>query len=85
MKKLTQDELGEKVGVSTKYISNIECGISFPSSSVIGQLADTLEIPPYKLFVPEETTIETPYDSYVSKNALKKELLSKFKQVIEEI
>lgn len=84
-KKMTQDTLGEKVGVSTKHISNIECGVSFPSSSIISQIASTLEIEPYMLFVPEEITGVEPYGNYVSKDAMKKELMEKLGRVIEEI
>ena len=82
---MTQETLGEKVGVSAKYIGNIECGVSFPSSRVIGHLSLVLDVPTYLLFVPEETISENPFDNYVSKEALKKELSKKFNKLLEEI
>lgn len=42
--KLTQEQLAEKVNVSTTYISDIERGAKFPSLSLLIKLANTLGI-----------------------------------------
>lgn len=84
-RKMTQDTLAERIGVSSKYISNIECGVSFPSSSIIFQISSELCIEPYRLFVPEEKAGINPYSNYVSKEALKKEIKEKIFNLIDEI
>lgn len=44
LKKLTQLQLAEKIGVSEKTISKWECGYGFPDSSLILPLCNVLEI-----------------------------------------
>ena len=43
-KKLTQEQLGQKVGVNSKAVSKWECGITTPDISIINNLADELGI-----------------------------------------
>ena len=40
---MTQEQLAEKVGVIRQTISNIECGISFPSIPTAKAIAEVLE------------------------------------------
>ena len=51
-KELSREKLAELVGVSPKHLSNIEHGISLPSVPVLAELIYTLEIPPEKVFYP---------------------------------
>ncbi len=44
MKKLTQEELAEKVGISTTYMGNIEQGLYTPSLKVLEKIAKQLHI-----------------------------------------
>ncbi len=82
--KLTQEKLGEKVGLSGKHISNIERGVAFPSPGAICSIADVLEVPFYLLFIPEELTDAlNPSSIYVSKEAFKNEICDKFKGFVE--
>lgn len=48
--KLNQAELAEKVGIETKYLSNIETGRRSPSFEKIVALADALQVPVSALF-----------------------------------
>lgn len=84
-KKLTQEKLGEKVGLSSKHISNIERGVSFPSASAICAISSVLEVPFYLFFMPDEIGQESPFPNYVSKDAYKGELTHKFKDFIESL
>lgn len=43
-RKLTQEELAEKVGVVTSYISMMESGQKFPNLEMLFALAEALEI-----------------------------------------
>lgn len=43
-RKLTQEELAEKVGVVTSYISMLENGQKFPNLEMLFALADALNI-----------------------------------------
>lgn len=53
-KKLTQSQLAEKTGISTRHLSDIERADTFPSPEVIEALALAFEIPSYVLFLPDE-------------------------------
>jgi transcriptional regulator with XRE-family HTH domain len=48
--KLNQDDLAEKVGIETKYLSNIETGRRSPSFEKTVALAKALEVPMSALF-----------------------------------
>ena len=50
LRDLTQQELAEEVALSVEYVSRIERGRSSPSFSVIGKLAQALEVEPSSLF-----------------------------------
>ena len=43
-RKLTQEELAEKVGVVTSYISMMESGQKFPNLEMLFALAEALEV-----------------------------------------
>ena len=49
-KKLNQAELAEKVGIETKYLSNIETGRRSPSFEKTVALAKALDVPMSALF-----------------------------------
>ncbi|WP_432284706.1 helix-turn-helix transcriptional regulator [Aminobacter sp. BA135] len=48
-KKLTQEELADRAGLSMRYIGAIERGDVSASVTVLGQIADALEIDPSDL------------------------------------
>ena len=48
---LTQDQLAERVGLSSKYISGIERGVENPTMDNLIRLAKVLEVEPYDLFL----------------------------------
>ena len=49
-KKLTQEELADRAGLSSRYIGSIERAQVSPSVTVLGQLAEALEIDPRDFF-----------------------------------
>jgi transcriptional regulator with XRE-family HTH domain len=48
-KKLTQEELADRAGLSARYLGSIERGNVSASVTVLGRLADALEIDPCEL------------------------------------
>ena len=44
IRKLSQEQLAEKAGISPKYMSRIEMGQQFPSINVITKLANALQV-----------------------------------------
>ncbi|HEY4201549.1 MAG TPA: helix-turn-helix transcriptional regulator [Devosiaceae bacterium] len=48
-KKLTQEELAHRAGLSMRYVGAIERGDVSASVTVLGQIADALEIDPGEL------------------------------------
>lgn len=48
---MTQNQVEEKAGIAFKYLSNIERGISIPSTEVIMRLAIALETTPDEFLV----------------------------------
>lgn len=58
--KLTQEDLADKVGLSDKYISDLERGEFSPSFEKISELALALNIEPYKLLKDENFMSDMP-------------------------
>ena len=52
---LTQDQLAEQVGLSSKYISGIERGVENPTMDILIRVVKVLGIEPYNLFLFGET------------------------------
>ena len=48
---LTQDQLAEQLGLSSKYISGIERGVENPTMDILLRVAKVLNIEPYNLFL----------------------------------
>jgi transcriptional regulator with XRE-family HTH domain len=48
---LTQDQLAEQVGLSSKYISGIERGVENPTMDILLRVAKILGVEPYDLFL----------------------------------
>ena len=66
-KKLTQEELGQKLGVNNKTVSKWECGLTTPDISIINALADELGITTRELLLGKKEISVTD-----SKNITKK-------------
>ena len=50
IKGFTQEKLSELVGIDSKHLSRVECGINFPSLDLLNNIANTLEVEPSVLF-----------------------------------
>ncbi len=55
---LSQQELAEKCGIATNYLSEIERGQKFPSVELIEKISDKLCIPAYMFFMDGTTEID---------------------------
>ena len=53
-KRLSQEQLSEKVDISVKHLSSIERGLNFVSSDLLEKLASSVEIPVCYFFVNEK-------------------------------
>lgn len=60
-RKLTQEELAEKVGVVTSYISMMESGQKFPNLEMLFALGAALEITASALIQAMETQHASPH------------------------
>jgi transcriptional regulator with XRE-family HTH domain len=47
---LSQDQLAEKVGIESKYLSRIEVGKRYPSLDALERIADSLQVEMKELF-----------------------------------
>ncbi|GHT66170.1 hypothetical protein FACS1894110_09400 [Spirochaetia bacterium] len=56
-KRLSQEELSEKVDISVKHLSAIERGLNFVSADLLEHLAISLEIPVFFFFVNDRNII----------------------------
>jgi len=50
-KKLSQEELSEKVDISVKHLSSIERGLNFVSADLLEKLALSVEVPVSRFFL----------------------------------
>lgn len=54
LKDLSQDQLGEAVGIDAKSVSRIERGRFYPSLETLGLIASALDVAPSQLFSDDE-------------------------------
>jgi transcriptional regulator with XRE-family HTH domain len=52
-KKLSQEELAEKVDISVKHLSSIERGLTFVSADLLEKLSVSVNVPVFYFFVNE--------------------------------
>ncbi len=45
-RKMTQEELADRVGLSPRYIGSVERGVASPTVTVLGKLATALNVEP---------------------------------------
>lgn len=84
-KNITQEQLAEMVGVTVGHISLIERGLAYPSSDKVDLIAKALDVPTYKLFIPEEIDSDNlSAGSYVLKDVLKEELKTAINSIIDK-
>lgn len=77
-RKITQEQLAEKVGTSTNYIGTIETGKKFPSPNMIERIASALCVDSILLFQPISISEQK------ERADLKRELLRKIQAVLDE-
>ena len=54
-KKLSQERLAEKVGITVKHLSEIERGIVFASAGLMDKLAENLDVPIFAFFLTDNS------------------------------
>lgn len=67
---INQDKLAEKIGLSEKYISDLETGRRAGSLETLVVLADALEVEPYELLLPSNKNLS--YDTKRTQNLMKR-------------
>jgi transcriptional regulator with XRE-family HTH domain len=75
-KKLSQDQLSEKVDISVKHLSSIERGLTFVSADLLEKLAVSVEVPVFYFFVNEKEVfcndvMLNTIDRIIEKNLIK--------------
>jgi transcriptional regulator with XRE-family HTH domain len=80
-KGISQLKFSEMINISPNYLNAVENGKNFPSPEVLQNIADTLDIFPYQLF------LEYPLDKpgKPEKNALFQELTAIRQKIMKEI
>lgn len=81
-KHISQEKLSELTGISVRHISQIECSVSYPSGEKVEAIAKALGIPAYKLFIPEEISLDNTKENYISKTILHRELIKIINQTL---
>lgn len=67
---IKQDKLAEKIGLSEKYISDLETSRRAGSLETLLLLANALEVEPYELLLPPKTNLS--YDTKRTQNLMKR-------------
>lgn len=71
-KEFTQGELAEKVGISDKYLSNIECGRENPTLDTLLGVAAALGVPIWEFFQIQEASLSDADKVKSAQSLLKK-------------
>jgi transcriptional regulator with XRE-family HTH domain len=51
LKRMTQQNLADKIGISVSQLSCIERGSKYPRQEVLMEIAEILDISPYEFFI----------------------------------
>lgn len=81
-KKITQSFLAEKIGITEKYVSDIETGRNTCSLDTLVAIANVLEIEPYELLLPENKAIT--YDTRRTQIVMK-QLKDNFSEMVDTL
>jgi transcriptional regulator with XRE-family HTH domain len=80
-KKLSQEQLSEKVDISVKHLSEIERGIVFASAGLLEKLAEKLDVPIFAFFL----TGNSIYYDTVMLDRIEKMIIRNIELTVEEI
>ncbi len=81
--KYTQEQLAEKIGVSSQNINDIEGKRRWPRESTLIKIADALEIEVYQLFIPNDLSniqIENTDENEKIRITIQQRLVSDFRK-----
>lgn len=67
---LTQEIFAEKIGISTRSISFIETGKTFPTADTLSKICDVLQVAPHQLFY---------FENQIEIDRIKEQLINKIK------
>ena len=79
-RKLSQEQLSEKIDISVQHLSKIERGVTFVSAELLEKLSATLEISIAQLFCKKNENINGNENTYYDKD----DLLKKFDGITEK-
>ena len=79
---VTQATVAEQVGITAKYLSDIETGRKLCSLDTLVAIANCLEVEPYELLLPENRGIS--YDSHRTQ-VMMEQLKSDFTRMVDTI
>ena len=82
LKNLTQSYIAEKIGLTEKYISDIETGRNPCSLETLVSIANVLEVEPYELLMPENKSLN--YDSRRTKIVMQ-QLKNNFSEMVDSL
>jgi transcriptional regulator with XRE-family HTH domain len=80
-KRLSQEQLSEKLDISVKHLSEIERGIVFASAGLLEKLAENLDIPLFAFFL----TKSSVYYDKVMLDRIEKTIVQSIGQTMQEI
>ena len=95
MRKLTQEQLAEKLCISQKHLSIIETGTQFASATLIGKISEELNVLPGDLFggtsnefskelSTTRTTIISAIKALINSNLIVMDKVDLIKKILEE-
>jgi transcriptional regulator with XRE-family HTH domain len=84
-KKMSQEQLSEKVDISVKHLSSIERGLNFVSADLLEKLALSVEVPVYYFFVNEKEIIYNDNMLNTIDRIIEKNLIQTIKEIKSDI
>jgi transcriptional regulator with XRE-family HTH domain len=80
-KKLSQEQLSEKVDITVKHLSEIERGIVFASAGLLEKLAENLNVPIFAFFL----TVNTVYYDNIMLDRIEKTIIQNIEHTMNNI
>jgi len=85
IKRLSQEQLSEKVDISVKHLSSIERGLTFVSADLLQKLATSVEIPVFYFFVNESENFYNDAMLNTIDRIIEKQLIKAIEEIKSDI
>ena len=84
-RQFSQADLAERADISITFLSNIERGLKFPKPEILYQIAVSLEVEIYELFISDHVPQAAPKNNKKLMDCLSRDMSEKVNKAMESV